>query len=94
MSADLFTPLPLGSLELPNRVLMAPLTRCRAEEGHLPGPLMAEYYAQRAGACQIIAEATMAMVGHSAFWQEPGIHLACRATQPLRSCLSPCDAGC
>jgi N-ethylmaleimide reductase len=94
MSADLLTPLPLGSSELPNRVLKAPLTRCPAEEGHLPGPLMAEYYAQRAGAGLIIAEATMATEGHSAFWREPGIHLACRTTQPLRSCLSPCDAGC
>jgi N-ethylmaleimide reductase len=71
---DLFTPLRLGPLELPNRVLMAPLTRCRADEDHVPGPLMAEYYAQRAGAGLIIAEATMAMEGHSSFWREPGIH--------------------
>ena len=71
---DLFTPLPLGSLELPNRIWMAPLTRCRAEEGHVPGPLMAEHYAQRASAGLIVAEATMAMEGHSAFWHEPGIY--------------------
>jgi N-ethylmaleimide reductase len=72
--ADLFTPLPLGPLLLPNRVLMAPLTRCRAEEGHVPGPLMETHYAQRASAGLLIAEATMAMEGHSAFWREPGIH--------------------
>jgi N-ethylmaleimide reductase len=70
----LFHPLRLGPLELPNRVLMAPLTRCRAEPGHVPGPLMAEHYAQRASAGLIIAEATMAMAGNSAFWSEPGIH--------------------
>ncbi len=74
MPADLFTPLHLGSLELPNRVLMAPLTRSRAEQGHVPGPLMAEYYAQRASAGLIIAEATMAMEGHSSFIREPGIY--------------------
>lgn len=74
MSADpLFAPLNMGALALPNRILMAPLTRCRAEDDHVPGPLMAEYYAQRASAGLIIAEATMAMAGHSAFWREPGV---------------------
>lgn len=71
---SLFSPMVLGALELPNRIWMAPLTRCRAEDGHVPGALMAEYYAQRASAGLIIAEATMAMEGHSAFWHEPGIH--------------------
>ncbi|TVS05872.1 MAG: alkene reductase [Cyanobium sp. PLM2.Bin73] len=71
---SLFSPMALGSLELPNRIWMAPLTRCRAEDGHVPGALMAEYYAQRASAGLIVAEATMAMEGHSAFWHEPGIH--------------------
>ena len=70
----LFSPLQLGPLQLPNRILMAPLTRCRAEPGHVPGPLMAEHYAQRASAGLIIAEATMAMAGNSAFWKEPGIY--------------------
>ena len=74
--SDVFTPLQLGAIELPNRILMAPLTRCRAEPGHVPGPLMAQHYAQRASAGLIIAEATMAMDGHSAFWSEPGIHSA------------------
>jgi N-ethylmaleimide reductase len=71
---SLFTPLTVGPLELPNRIWMAPLTRCRAGEGHVPGPLMAEHYAQRASAGLIIAEATMAIEGNSAFWHEPGIH--------------------
>ena len=72
--SDLFTPLPLGALRLPNRILMAPLTRCRTEHDHIPTPLMAEHYAQRASAGLIIAEATMAMKGNSAFWMEPGIY--------------------
>lgn len=70
----LFQPLQAGALRLPNRILMAPLTRCRAEDDHVPGPLMAEHYAQRASAGLIIAEATMAMEGNSAFWREPGIY--------------------
>ena len=71
---SLFSPIHVGSLELPNRILMAPLTRCRAEADHVPGPLMAEYYSQRAGAGLIIAEATMVMEGNSSFWMEPGIY--------------------
>jgi len=70
----LFTPLQLGALTLPNRILMAPLTRCRAEDDHVPGGLMAEQYAQRASAGLIIAEATMVMEGNSSFWREPGIY--------------------
>lgn len=76
MSSSLFNPLKLGALTLPNRILMAPLTRCRAEADHVPGELMATYYSQRASAGLIIAEATMAMEGHSAFWMEPGIYSA------------------
>ncbi len=71
---SLFQPLQLGDLTLPNRILMAPLTRSRAEDEHVPGNLMAEHYAQRAGAGLIIAEATMGMAGNSAFWREPGIY--------------------
>ncbi|MFM8720169.1 MAG: hypothetical protein ACKOFH_11675, partial [Chthoniobacterales bacterium] len=39
----LFEPLRVGAMEVPNRMFMAPLTRCRAESGHVPGELMAEY---------------------------------------------------
>ena len=70
----LLSPLTAGALHLPNRVLMAPLTRCRADADHNPTPLMAEYYAQRASAGLIIAEATMVMEGNSSFWMEPGIY--------------------
>lgn len=55
---DLFTPLKLGDLDLPNRIVMAPLTRCRADEGRVPNALMKEYYVQRASAGLIISEAT------------------------------------
>ena len=70
----LFSPITVGPLSLPNRILMAPLTRCRADADHVPGHLMAEYYSQRASAGLIIAEATMAMEGNSSFWMEPGIY--------------------
>jgi N-ethylmaleimide reductase len=70
----LFTPLKLGALTLPNRMLMAPLTRCRADRDHVPSVLMAEHYSQRASAGLIVAEATAAMDGCSAFGAEPGIY--------------------
>jgi N-ethylmaleimide reductase len=56
--ASLFDPLELGALELPNRIVMAPLTRARAGLEAVPNPLMATYYAQRASAGLIISEAT------------------------------------
>jgi 2,4-dienoyl-CoA reductase-like NADH-dependent reductase (Old Yellow Enzyme family) len=56
--ATLFDPLEVGELKLPNRVIMAPLTRCRAGKERVPNALMAEYYAQRASAGLIISEAT------------------------------------
>ena len=71
---SLFDPLRLGALTAPNRIFMAPLTRCRAGEEHIANALMAEHYAQRASAGLLIAEATMAMEGNSAFWREPGIY--------------------
>jgi len=55
---NLFDPLRIGDLDLPNRVVMAPLTRLRAGETHIPNALMANYYAQRASAGLIISEAT------------------------------------
>ena len=70
----IFSPLALGAVTAPNRILMAPLTRCRAGSVHMANALMAEHYAQRASAGLIIAEATMAMEGNSAFWKEPGIY--------------------
>ncbi len=75
----LFSELHLGTITAPNRIFMAPLTRCRAGSEHMANALMAEHYAQRASAGLLIAEATMAMEGHSAFWMEPGIYSAAHA---------------
>ncbi len=55
---SLFDPIQLGAVRAPNRVLMAPLTRGRSTREHVPTPMMAEYYAQRASAGLIISEAT------------------------------------
>ena len=73
--APLFTRVSLGLLNLPNRILMAPLTRCRADAAHVPTDLMIEYYAQRASAGLIVTEATMVIEGNSAFGgREPGLY--------------------
>lgn len=55
---NLFDPIQLGAIEAPNRIFMAPLTRGRSTREHVPTPIMAEYYAQRAAAGLIISEAT------------------------------------
>jgi len=69
----LFDPIQVGDLQLPNRVIMAPLTRCRAEPGRVPGALMAEYYAQRASAGLIISEATSVTPMGVGYPDTPGI---------------------
>src|SRR5215210_7687672 len=55
---SLFDPIRIGAIEAPNRIFMAPLTRGRATRAHVPTPIMAEYYTQRAGAGLILTEAT------------------------------------
>ncbi|OLS59405.1 alkene reductase [Pseudomonas putida] len=69
----LFDPITLGDLELPNRIIMAPLTRCRADEGRVPNALMAEYYVQRASAGLILSEATSIMPMGVGYPDTPGI---------------------
>lgn len=72
---NLYSSVSLGALNLPNRIIMAPLTRSRADADHVPTAIIAEYYAQRASAGLIVAEATMAIEGNSAFGgREPGIY--------------------
>jgi len=71
---SLFKPLQLGALTLPNRIIMAPLTRARTEEGHVPNDIMVTHYSDRASGGLLIAEATMAMAGNCAFVNEPGIY--------------------
>lgn len=70
---SLFTPLQLGALHLPNRIIMAPLTRSRAGDERLPNALMAEYYAQRADAGLIVSEATSIMPQGVGYAATPGI---------------------
>ncbi len=73
MSVGLFTPLALGELTLPNRIVMAPLTRSRATPERVPTPMMAEHYVQRASAGLIIAEATNVVPQSNAWECAPGI---------------------
>jgi len=74
--ADLFEPVQLGPYRLANRIVMAPLTRARASAEGVPGPLMAEYYAQRASAGLIIAEATIVSPQGRGYAFTPGLHSA------------------
>ena len=69
----LLSPYPLGTLELPNRAVMAPMTRNRAP-GHVPNPLMAQYYVQRAEAGLIVTEATQVAPESLGYPDTPGIH--------------------
>jgi 2,4-dienoyl-CoA reductase-like NADH-dependent reductase (Old Yellow Enzyme family) len=70
---SLFEPLRVGDLTLPNRILMAPLTRSRAGANRIPNELMAEYYRQRATAGLIIAEATSVTPMGVGYADTPGI---------------------
>jgi N-ethylmaleimide reductase len=70
----LFTPIRLGAIEAPNRIVMAPLTRMRAGPGRVPTPLMAEYYTQRAGAGLLITEATAVSQQGTGCPNTPGIY--------------------
>jgi N-ethylmaleimide reductase len=73
---SLFTPLRLGNIELPNRIVMAPLTRMRAGDGHIPTLLNAEYYRQRASAGLIITEGTAISAEAQGYPAAPGIYTA------------------
>ena len=75
MTSRLFAPLTVGPLELPNRVLMAPLTRMRATPPNdVPNDLMREYYRQRAGAGLIISEGTQISPQGKGYMDTPGIY--------------------
>ncbi|MDB5702387.1 MAG: NADH:flavin oxidoreductase [Sphingomonadales bacterium] len=74
MSSDaLFRPAVIGTLSVPNRIVMAPLTRARADEHNVPSLLQAEYYAQRADAGLIISEATAVHPRGMGWYRAPGI---------------------
>ncbi len=69
----LFDPLKVGDLTLPNRIIMAPLTRCRAGRGRIPSKLMADHYVQRASAGLILSEATSVSPMGVGYPDTPGI---------------------
>lgn len=71
---DLFTPIQLGRYTLPNRIIMAPLTRCRAGEGNVPTSLNVDYYRQRASAGLIISEASQVSQQGQGYPATPGIY--------------------
>jgi len=70
---SLFSPLPLGSLTLQNRLVMAPMTRSRAVEANTPNALMAEFYRQRASAGLIVTEGTSPSPNGTGYPRIPGI---------------------
>lgn len=72
-TALLFQPLTIGDLQLPNRIIMAPLTRCRASAGRVPNELMRDYYVQRATAGLILSEATAVSPMGVGYPDTPGI---------------------
>ncbi len=71
--SSMFDPLTLGAVTLKNRVVMAPLTRSRSGDQRIPNDMMAEYYAQRAGAGLILSEATSVMAMGVGYEATPGI---------------------
>ncbi len=73
MMSKLLEPVTIGEWHLPNHVIMAPLTRCRASEGRIPNVLMAQYYAQRASAGLILSEATAVSPMGVGYPNTPGI---------------------
>ncbi|MCB1134376.1 MAG: alkene reductase, partial [Verrucomicrobiae bacterium] len=73
MSDPLFQPLKAGAFDLPNRIVMAPLTRCRASVGRVPNEMMAEYYTQRAAFGLILTEATAVTPKGVGYPDTPGI---------------------
>lgn len=72
----LFKPLKLGNISLRHRIAMAPLTRFRADESHVPLPMVAEYYAQRASVpgTFLISEATLISKNGGSYANVPGIY--------------------
>jgi N-ethylmaleimide reductase len=71
---DILTPIRVGPYDLPNRLVMSPMTRSRAGKGNVPGAINASYYAQRANAGLIISEATQISPQGVGYPNTPGIH--------------------
>jgi N-ethylmaleimide reductase len=73
-SIDVFSPYKLGPLQLPNRLVMAPMTRNRATPGGVPSPLAATYYMQRASAGLIVTEGSQITQQGQGYPGTPGVH--------------------
>ena len=71
---SVFEPIKVGTWDLPQRFVMAPLTRNRAGAGQVPGDLAPTYYGQRAGAGLIISEGTQPSAVGQGYLDTPGIH--------------------
>ena len=71
--SQLFTPVRIGRLTLPNRLVMAPMTRSRADDAGVPSDLAATYYAQRASAGLIISEGVYPVAMGKGYVRTPGI---------------------
>ena len=102
VATDLFDPVQLGPITLSNRIVMAPLTRSRADDAGVPGELQATYYAQRASAGLIVTEATNISAQGKGYIRTPGIwtpgagrRLAASPPRPCttRAGASSCSSG-
>lgn len=84
MSADIFDPFKMGDLTLPNRMVMAPMTRNRADQNGIVSPMMVTYYQQRASAGLIIAESSPVSAEGVGYPATPGIYTEAQAASWLR----------
>ena len=74
MTSNLFSNFALNSLPLSNRLVMAPMTRCRATAQHIPTEIMTQYYAMRASAGLIITEGVGPSINGTGYARIPGIY--------------------
>ena len=84
MSADLFDPFKMGNLTLANRMVMAPMTRNRADQDGIVSPMMVTYYQQRASAGMIISESVPVSAEGVGYPSTPGIYTDAQAASWLR----------
>ena len=89
----LLTPVKVGPLELPNRIVMSPMTRIRADEGCVPSERMVRYYSQRASAGLIITEGTHPSPMGRGYTFPPGLHTEQQAAAWRRVTDAVHDAG-
>ncbi|EUC18822.1 alkene reductase [Paraburkholderia hospita] len=72
--SQLFTPVRIGSLSIPNRMVMAPMTRSRADDAGVPDDVVVTYYAQRSSAGLIVTEGVFPSAAGKGYVRTPGIH--------------------